>query len=328
MISFLVAIMASLSPALQPEPNATAGKLVVVNQFQHSVSVVDLTTEKVLGTVSVGVNGHEVVVSHDGRYAYVPIYSNVAVGQPGTNGDHVDVVDLREMKVDRSIPLGKAVRPHRALIGPDGLLYVSAELDNALYAVDTRSNKVVAHIPTGQRETHMFVISKDGRYAYTSNISDGSVSVLDLKKHELAKVIHIAGVIQRISMSVDGRRVFTHDQRTPRIAVIDTASNEVSQWIDTPAVAFASTPTPNGKWLLALSPGARQIYVVDLGTSKVSRTIALGSSPMSAVVSPDGALAYISCIGSGEIDVLDLKTWELQTPIRLSPGVDGLDWAR
>jgi len=43
----------------------------------------------------VGVNGHEVSLSKDGRLAYVPIYSNLAIGEPGTDGNTIDIADLQ-----------------------------------------------------------------------------------------------------------------------------------------------------------------------------------------------------------------------------------------
>ena len=76
----------------------------------------------------------------------------------------------------------------------------------------------------------------DGHRAFTSNVSVGSVSVLDLQKRALITVIPIAKKVQRISISPDGRFVFTHDQDAPRIAVIDTATNKLDHWIDLPAV--------------------------------------------------------------------------------------------
>ncbi len=322
MLYLLFAIMSITQPGVPARPST--GKLVVVNQFEHSVSVIDLADDRILGTVSVGVNGHEVAVSRDGRYAYVPIYSNVAVGQSGTNGQAVDVIDLQSVEVERTIDLGKPVRPHCAGVGADGLLYVTAELDSALYAVDPAKGEVVARIPSGQQETHMFVLSKDGHRAYTANISDGSVSVLDLQKHKLVTVIHVANTVQRISISPDGRDVFTHDQHEPRIAVIDTRTNEISHWISVPSVVFASAPTPDGNWLLALSPSAGRLYKISLRTGELSQTVELPSGPMEAVVTRDGAWAFVSCIGAGEVVVLNLKTGETAPPIKLHRGVDGM----
>jgi DNA-binding beta-propeller fold protein YncE len=304
------------------------GRLVVVNQLDHSLVILDPNTRATLGRVSVGVNGHEVVVSKDGKFAYVPIYSNVVVGQVGTNGNHVDVVDLRDFKVLRSIDLGKSVRPHRALFGPDGLLYVTAELDQALYAVDTKTDKVVARIPSGQEQTHMFVISKDGKRAYTANISEGSVSVLDLKKHELIKIIPVSKSVQRISMSVDGHWVFTHDQSEPRVAVIDTKTDEVASWIPLPSGAFTSAVTPDGKTLLILASGAHKVFSWDLKSKQITHKYDLPGGGNFLLVNPSGRHAYVSCIEIGKVAVLNLTTQTMEEPIPSVPGVDGMDWAK
>jgi len=207
----------------------SGGLLIVANQKEHTVLVVDPEQRRELAKIVVGVNGHEVMVSKDGRYAYVPIYGNSGVGRPGTDGTTIDVIDLRQRKLAATIDLGKPLRPHRAEWGTDGMLYVTAELGNAVDVIDPNTRKVVAEIPSGQKETHMLVVSPDGRRAYTSNVGAGSVSVLDLAKRSLITTIPVAKTVQRISMSPDGRQVFTHDQDAPRIAVIDTATNKIAK---------------------------------------------------------------------------------------------------
>src|SRR5882762_1476404 len=215
------------------------GLLVVANQMEHTVLVVDPESRRELAKVVVGVNGHEVIVSKDGRFAYVPIYGNSGVGRPGTDGSTIDVIDLQARKLAATIDLGKPLRPHRAEFGPDGLLYVTAELANAVEVIDPRTRKVLAEIPTGEPQSHMLVLSSDGRRGYTANVGAGSVSVLDLAKRSLITAIPVAKTVQRISISPDGFRVFTHDQDAPRVAVIDTATNKITSWIALPDVANA-----------------------------------------------------------------------------------------
>jgi len=60
-----------------------AALLFVANQMEHSVLLVDPVSKDVLATVGVDINGHEVAVSPDGRFGYVPIYGNTWVGKPG-----------------------------------------------------------------------------------------------------------------------------------------------------------------------------------------------------------------------------------------------------
>src|SRR5712672_4776005 len=170
----LVFVMASSSHSAPSSP----GVLVVANQKEHTVLLVDPEARHELAKISVGVNGHEVAVSPDSHFAYVPIYGNSGVGKPGTDGATIDIVDIQQRKLAATIELGKPLRPHQPTFGPDGLLYVSAELANAVAIIDPTSRKVVAEAPTGQPESHMFVLSKDGHRAYTSNVHVGTVSVV------------------------------------------------------------------------------------------------------------------------------------------------------
>src|SRR5260370_23387750 len=133
----------------------SSGVLVVANQKEHTVLLVDPENRRELAKISVGVNGHEVAVSPDSRFAYAPIYGNSAVGKPGTDGTSIDVIDLQQRKLASTIDLGKPLRPHQPLFGPDGLLYVSAELANAVGIIDPATRKLIAEAPTGHPESHM-----------------------------------------------------------------------------------------------------------------------------------------------------------------------------
>lgn len=325
-VSLMLAGSAELRDA-KPAPLAAGGLLVVANQKEHTLLVVDPDNRRELAKISVGVNGHEVIVSKDNRWAYVPIYGNSGVGRPGTDGSTIDVIDLQGRTLASTIALGKPLRPHRAEFGPDGLLYVTAELANAVDVIDPSTNKILGEIPTGAPQSHMLVLSPDGTRGYTANVSAGSVSVLDLGKRSLITTIPVAKMVQRISISPDGRRIFTHDQDMPRIAVIDTATNRITSWIELPDVAYASAPTPDGRCLLALSMSANRLHVVDLQTLKVARSLEIPERSSEILIRPGGDIAYVSGTGAGKIAVLDLHSWKMQPPIELTPGVDGLAWA-
>jgi DNA-binding beta-propeller fold protein YncE len=302
--------------------------LVVANQFEHTALIVDADARKEIAKVSVGVNGHEVAVSPDGKFAYIPIYGNSGVGKPGTDGSTIDVIDIANRKLAYSIDLGKPLRPHDPAFGPDGYLYVSAELSQSLDAIDTKTRKIVAEIPTGQDESHMFTIrpGPDRVTAYTANVHPGTVSVLDLDKRSLIKTIPVSKMVQRISIQPDGLYVFTHDQVSPRIAVIDALSNSVSTWIDLPETVYSSEPTPDGHWLVAAGMHGH-VFVIDLHTRKLTKTFNAPTALAKTFVRPDGAVAYVSFLTAGKILVLDLHNWTLQPSIDLTPGVDGMAWA-
>jgi YVTN family beta-propeller protein len=304
----------------------SAQRLLVANQGDHTMLVIDPVSRQTVAKVGVDINGHEVIASPDGRLAYVPIYGNSGVGKPGTDGRTVEVIDIASGRAMEIIDLGKAVRPHCAKFGPDGMLYVSAELAKAVDVIDPGTRKVVAELPTGQVDSHMFVITPDGSRVYTANVFAGSVSVVDAHKRSLVATIPVAGDVQRISISPDGHTVYTHDEQKPRIAVIDTATNTIAKWWDIPAVVYASAPTPDGKFLIANAPSGK-LLVLDTTTGKLVHSYDIPAALGEPLVWPDGSRAYVSCPQAGTIEILNLKTWELEKPIELTKGVDGLAFA-
>jgi YVTN family beta-propeller protein len=205
------------------------------------------------------------------------------------------------------------------------LLYVTAELANSVYAIDIHSRKVVAEIPTGRPESHMLVISPDGSRAYTANVANGTISVLDLRKRALVTVIPVAKMVQRLSLSPDGKWLFTHDQDEPRIAVIDTASNTIARWIDLPSTVYSSQPTPDGKSLVADSPKGK-LFVVNLSTGVLEKSYDIPAALGEVTLTPDGSHAYVSCPQAGTVEVLNLRDGKLEEPLHLTKGVDGLTW--
>lgn len=329
--SWFAAVISLCFPAallfakLHSPGSSSQGYLFVANQGDHTALLINLDSKKVEGKAGVDINGHEVAVSPDRHYGFVPIYGNSGVGKPGTDGATVQVVDLNLARTVRLIDLGKPVRPHCAKFGPDGNLYVSAELDKAIYIVEPATGKIIGKAPTGANESHMLVLTPDGQRAYTANVGEGSVSVVDLRKRSLITVIPVAKIVQRISISPDGKSVFTHDQQTPRIAVIDTATNKLTHWIDLPDTVYSSQPTPDGKLLIANAPSGK-LFVIDLATEKVVANFPIPPAVGAIAIDASGSHAYVSCPAHGSIETLNVRENKMEPPIALTTGVDGLQW--
>ncbi len=305
------------------------GWLLVANKGDQTLGIVDPAAGRMVAAVPEdGVTGHEVVASPDGQRAFVPIYGDGGVGGRGTDGRLMRVIDLSTRRVVDTVDFGHGVRPHCAVFGPDGLLYVTTELDQCVTVIDPKTLKIVGSIPTGQPESHMLAITPDGRRGYTANVGPGTVSVLDMQARKLLKVIPVAPTTQRISVSVDGRRAFTSDQTKPQLVVIDTATNGVCDRIEMPGIGYGTAPTPDGRWLLVALSGKRQVAVIDLAGMKVARTLDVPRAPQEVLVRPDGAAAYVSCDASRKVAVIDLKNWQVEKLINTGPNTDGLAWAK
>jgi DNA-binding beta-propeller fold protein YncE len=322
----LLSLYISAQPAPEPSPS---GLLVVANKGDNALGIIDPVVGKQVAEIAEGgVTGHEVATSPDGKLAYVPIYGNSGVGQPGTDGTNMVVIDLASRKVTGNLDFRKGVRPHCAVFGPkNGLLYVSTELDRSITIIDPSTLKIVGSVPTGQEQSHMFAITRDGHRAYTANVGPGTVSVLDLDARKTLAVIPVSPQVQRISLSVDDKLVFTSDVTKPQLAVIDTTTNKVKTWIPIPGLGYGSAPTPDGRWLVIALPLVHQVGVIDLNTMKVAHTIDVPTRPQEVIVSPDGKLAYVSCDQSGKVAVIRISDWKVKAIIDAGAGADGLAYA-
>lgn len=329
LLSFMLA-MAPLMPAHSALTPSAGALLLVANKGEHTLGLIDPSAGRQIATVpETGVTGHEVIASPDGRHAFVPIYGNSGVGQPGTDGSTMDVIDLESHRVIHTVNFGHGVRPHCPMINlRDGLLYVTTELDRAITIIDPQTYTIVGKVPTGAPESHMLALSPDGRHGYTANVGPGSVSVLDLVGRKTVAVIQVTKHVQRISVSTDGRWAFTSDTEKPRLAVIDTGTNKVARWIELPGTGYGSAPTPDGKWLLLALPDAHAVAVIDLATMKVARTIDVPPSPQEVIVRPDGQVAYASCDRSHQVAAISIGDWKVEKLIDAGNNADGLAWAQ
>ncbi len=332
LVAFAVGCIATVglsSAEAQAASGSAEGRLLVMNKADRTMSVIEVPAGKTVATVAIeGITGHELTASTDGRFAYVPIFGNAGVGSPGTDGELMRVVDLEKFTTTGTVEFGKGVRPHCVVFEPRrNLLYVTAEIENAVMVVDPATLKVVARVPTGAAESHMLAVTRDGKRGYTANVGPGTVSVLDLENHKLIKVLPVAAKVQRITLSADDKWVFTADQGQPRLAMVDTAVNEVKGWIKLPGIGYGTAVTPDGKYLLVALIQQNKVGVVDLATREVIKEMEAPRAPQEILVRPDGQCAYVSCDASGEVAELELKEFKVARLLKAGKGADGLGWA-
>jgi DNA-binding beta-propeller fold protein YncE len=304
--------------------------LLVANQGDHTLSLIDPSVGKQVAAIPVdGVTGHEVATSPDGKIAYVPIYGDSGVGRPGTDGTKISVIDLASGKVVHTIDFGHGVRPHCAIYDKNsGMLYVTTELEKSISIIDPKTLRIVGSVPTGQEQSHMLVLSRDGSRGYTANVGPGTVSVLDMKARKTLAIIPISKSTQRIAISRDGSMVFTADQAKPQLAVIDTATNRVKTWLPLPGIGYGTAPTLDGRWLLVALRTSKQVAVVDLKTMQVAKTIDVPDGPAEILIAPDGKTAYVACNFKSQIAEINLSDWKVARLIDAGKTADGLAWAK
>jgi DNA-binding beta-propeller fold protein YncE len=304
------------------------GRLLVVCKDDSTLEVIDLETSRRAGAViASGFTPHEVVATGDGRLAYMPVYSNAPVGSPGSDGRRVDIVDLLTFQRVGEIRLPFPSRPHQSSLLSNDRVVVSTELDESVTAIDRRTLRVVARLPTGQAESHMFAVSVDGSRLVTANVGPGSVSVIDVPSRTLLGVVEVADKVNRICLESDGRFAYTADQGSPRIAVIDTELVEHVASIELPSIGFGTAVTASGSHIVVALRKASEIAVVDRRSGVVVHRVATPDHPQAIVLHPDGVRAYSACDVSNCVVEVDIRAGRLLRRIETGRNPDGIAWS-
>ncbi|MDQ6701885.1 MAG: hypothetical protein M3Z96_01655 [Pseudomonadota bacterium] len=134
--------MLAIGLGAMASPAEAAPFAYVTNSASGSVSVIDTATNTVVATVPVGIGPQEVVVTPDGKHAYV---ANTNAGSPSGT---VSVIDTATNTVVATVPVGND--SSGVAITPDGKhAYVTNAASGNVSVIDTASNTVVATVAVG-----------------------------------------------------------------------------------------------------------------------------------------------------------------------------------
>ena len=162
----------------------TAGQrkhlMAVVSKGLPGVTLYDADTDQEICKATMAPAPHEAAFSRDGKTLYVPVYSTANVGQAGPDEHMLHFINTADCSIASSLDTGDFKRPHFPEEGPDGLLYITAELKESILVIDPKEKKIVGTMPTGSNTTHFFAMTKDGKKMFTSNVGAATVSVIDV----------------------------------------------------------------------------------------------------------------------------------------------------
>ena len=162
-----------------PGPTIPGRSIYVTNQLDNTLSVIDGSNYKVVATVPVGTSPAGVVVSPDGRYAYI------AEG----GDDAVSVLDTGTRTIATTVALPAGSGPRGVALSPRGeFLYVADGGSNRVSVVDTRTTRVVASVPVGTQPVSV-AVTPDGGSAYVADAGSGNVSVIDTQTNRTLGVV-------------------------------------------------------------------------------------------------------------------------------------------
>lgn len=295
--------------------------LVALNKTDATLAIIDPKEMKLIGKVPTGDSPHEVVLSADGKTAFVANYG------AQTPGSSLSVIDLETKKELRRVDLSPLMRPH-GLQEIGGKIYFTAETNRAIARYDPAANKVDWLMGTGQNASHMLVGTLDQKRFYTANIGSDSVTAFEFQNIPPAqsKITQIAVGKQpeAIDLSPDGKEIWVGLNAEGAIDIVDTAANKAVEKIKLGERPYRIKFTPDGKRVVATMPNTKELIVLDAATRREIKRIKLESAPLGIVFSKDGKTAFVTAVQNDFVLKLDLEKGEVSAKVETGQIPDGI----
>ncbi len=325
-----IALLSLIGAAAAAEPKAI---LAVVSKGMPGVTLYDAATDAKLCDARMDVAPHEAAFSKDGKLLVVPVYSSANIGQPGPDGHTINFMRTSDCRIEHALDTGDVKRPHYAERGAkSGLFYVTAEQQQQILIVDAKKHAVTGALPTGSTKTHFFTIDRDERRIYTSNVSDNTLSVIDVKARKLVTQVNVGASNQRMTLSPDGQWFVTSLWQAGKIGVYRTRDDQLDFEIPIEGAPFVARFSPDGRSLYNMGipprgagPGAIRVWKIDVATRQVVATSSedLGSGTGGIQVNPVNGQLYLTAY-SGKVSVLDPDSLKLLRQFGDAETPDGL----
>jgi YVTN family beta-propeller protein len=356
-LASLVLLSALLGSNYLQTKETPADALLVLAKADGILAIVDPSSLQVIARIPVGHDPHEVIASADGKMAYA---SNYGGGAYNT----LAVVDLVAQAPLPSIDLGPLRGPH-GLTFVGGKVWFTAEAAKAIGSYDPAAKRVDWIFGTGQNRTHMIYVSPDMQRIVTTNVSSGTVSIIEKSTGGPGRggpppgspnpppgqagppppprqsgpmgppggdwnqtVVRVGNGSEGFDVSPDGKEIWVANSQDGTVSIIDISSKQVAQTLAADVRGANRLKfTLDGKLALVATLGGSDLTVIDVATRKPIKRIPVGHGAAGIVMQPDGSRAFVACSPDGYVAVINLHSLEVAARIEIGRDPDGLAWA-
>lgn len=242
----VIPLVAACSQTPPPLPQATlADRAYIVSKESDEVDVIDLRRLELAGRIFTGGRAsHMLELNADFTKAYVD----------SEESDETIVFDTSALTVTRRIATPR--HPTHLTLTRDGRYFaIVAELDDAVFFVDTARDEIAATVP-GFMLPHFARMSLDGRYAYVANLGGDHLTRVALDSFTIDGTIALDGFDDHTAAPDEGGfadaqidqqsgLLYAAHRATGRVLVYDTvAQRKLGELTvgDRPWIVYAEHP--------------------------------------------------------------------------------------
>ncbi len=266
--SFVVFVIATVRA---DSPNYS---VFISNERSNDVTVIDGTTDAVVGTFPVGKRPRGIHPSPDGKRIFVMLSGSPRMA-PG--------VDAERAPADKTA---------------DGM-----------GVIDPVARKLIDRWHVGS-DPEQFAISKDGKLAFIANEDDATALIVDLTTGVSRGKVKVSEEPEGVGVNPKNGEVYVTCEEKGEVFAIAPDEQRVLAKIDTGGRPRSIAFSPDGSRGYVACEGAGEIAVIDATERKMVSKIKLasGSLPMGTAISKDGKELYASTGRGNSIVVINTES--------------------
>jgi YVTN family beta-propeller protein len=315
--------IAVMQSAVGQSPGAAAAPGIAISardrvysadQFSNTVSVVDPSTNRLLGVIRLGdpqpanmspLYRGQLLVHGLG---FSPDHRTLAVVSIGSNS--VSFIDTATNAVKHVAYVGRS--PHEAFFTPDGReLWVSIRGEDYIAVLDARTYKETARmtVPNGPGMT---IFSPDGTYGYVCSSFTPETVVISTAKHDIVgRVKQESPFCPNIAAAPDGDQVWLTLKDTGTVMVFNARPPfSVLKVIESGPITnhVNLVRTARGVFAYVTVGGRNEVQVYATDTFDRVATIPLGHLPHGVWPSGDGTRVYVGIENGDAMSAIDTRS--------------------
>jgi YVTN family beta-propeller protein len=258
--------------------------MYVSNYLGNNVSIIDVATQTIVGSVTVGDQPQGLALAGTGMY--VTNYTN----------DNINIIDINTQTVVGSVSVGNG--PYALALAGTSMYVANAGSDN-VSIIDITSQTVVGSITVGDSPQ---ALALAGTRMYVANSASNNVNIIDINTQTVVDSVTVGNTPYALALA--GTSMYVANTGSNNVNIIDINTQTVVGSVtvgDAPqALALAGTN------MYVTNLYDNNINIIDINTRTITNTVAVGDAPIGLALVGTGM--YVANNASNTVNIIDINT--------------------
>jgi YVTN family beta-propeller protein len=301
-------------------PAHAAGRVFVVSKTQQALQVYDADTGKIEFEIKGTGDPHTVVVSPDGRHAYI--------GDAKGSKNTITVVDVDKHAIAQTLNLVPYIQPHGLVLNHDGSkLYATCAPNRAIVEIDIATMKVTRSFKFLVDTVENLALSPDEKYIFASSAFDGTVAFIDVAKGEMERMVMSGNSPEGLAVSPDGKELWVANRVSQTLAVIDIATHKRVAQIQCVGNPMHVYFTADGSQVIVTLAVGDRLAIFDRAKRTEITRFEVGDFPVEMAFGDTDKIAFVTNGEGNDVAVVDLVARKVLRRIPVGGDPEGIAYS-